>query len=172
MNDRLYRSRTDRVLSGVAGGLAELWNLDPALVRVVWALLVPLTGGFALLAYIVLAIVVPEGPLQASRGPGSGGSAAGGPAPEAMAPGGLPPSGGDATSPDPAWSAPAAPRPRRGSPGMVLGAILILVGAYLLLQEYLPGFDPDRFWPLILVALGVVLLVAAAGGSRRGGSAS
>jgi phage shock protein PspC (stress-responsive transcriptional regulator) len=62
MSDRLYRSTNDRVLSGVAGGLAELWDLDPALVRVVWAVLVPLTGGLALLAYIVLAIVVPEGP--------------------------------------------------------------------------------------------------------------
>jgi phage shock protein C len=150
VSDRLYRSRTDRVLSGVAGGLAELWNLDPSLVRVVWALLVPLTGGLALLAYIVMAIVVPEGPIAT---PGAS------PAPD-ESPAGAPPGG----------SVPLGPRPRRGSPGMILGAVLILIGAYLLLQEYLPGFDPDRFWPLILVAVGVVLLVAAAGGSRRGGS--
>jgi hypothetical protein len=43
---------------------------------------------------------------------------------------------------------------------------LILAGVYLLLQEYLPGFEPDRFWPFVLVGLGVVLLVMAAG--RRG----
>ena len=39
MNDRLYRSRTDRMLAGVAGGLAEMWDADPSLVRIVWALL-------------------------------------------------------------------------------------------------------------------------------------
>jgi phage shock protein C len=147
MSDRLYRSRTDRVLSGVAGGLAELWNLDPALVRVVWALLVPITGGLALLAYIVMAIVVPEWPIAT---PGVD-----------AAPGEASPSAGSA------WSAPVTPQARRGSPGMVLGAILILIGGYLLVREYFPDLDFDRFWPLILVALGVVLLVAAASGSRR-----
>ena len=154
MSERLYRSRTDRVLSGVAGGLAELWNLDPALVRVVWALLVPMTGGLALLAYIVMAIVVPEGPIGApvaSSAPPDEGAAGGGPA----------------------WSAPTSPRARRGSPGLVIGAALILIGAYLLVQEFLPNFDLDRFWPLLLVALGVVLLVSAmGGGSRRGGPTS
>ena len=40
MGTRLYRSRDDRVLAGVAGGLAELWGADPSVVRIVWALLV------------------------------------------------------------------------------------------------------------------------------------
>ncbi len=60
MNERLYRSRSDRVVAGVAGGLAEIWNLDPSIVRVVWAVLVPLTGGIALLVYVVMALIVPE----------------------------------------------------------------------------------------------------------------
>ena len=60
--DRLYRSRDDRMLAGVAGGLAELWGADPSLVRVIWALLVLFTGGVALIVYIVMAIVIPEEP--------------------------------------------------------------------------------------------------------------
>jgi len=60
MSTHLYRSRDDRMLAGVAGGLAELWDADPSLVRIVWAVLVPLTGGIALVIYIVMAIVVPE----------------------------------------------------------------------------------------------------------------
>lgn len=60
MSTHLYRSRDDRMLAGVAGGLAELWDADPSLVRIVWALLIPLTGGIALVVYIVMAIVVPE----------------------------------------------------------------------------------------------------------------
>ena len=62
MNRRLYRSRTDSVLGGVAGGLADYLNADPALVRIAWAILVVVTGGAALLAYIVAWIVVPEEP--------------------------------------------------------------------------------------------------------------
>ena len=60
MSTRLYRSRRDRMLAGVAGGLAEIWGADPALVRIIWALLVVFTGGIALLIYIVMAIVIPD----------------------------------------------------------------------------------------------------------------
>ena len=60
MNTRLFRSRDDRMIAGVAGGLAELWGADPSLVRLGWALLAIFTGGIALIVYIVLAIVVPE----------------------------------------------------------------------------------------------------------------
>ncbi|MGH2465443.1 MAG: PspC domain-containing protein [Candidatus Limnocylindrales bacterium] len=67
MNDPLYRSRSDRMLAGVAGGVAEHFDLDPSLVRVLWAILVIVSGGIFLLIYIVMAIVVPEEPI------GSGG---------------------------------------------------------------------------------------------------
>ena len=53
------------MLAGVAGGLAEIWDADPSLVRVGWALLAILTGGVALIVYIVMAIVVPEEPFGA-----------------------------------------------------------------------------------------------------------
>ena len=62
MNDRLYRSRDDRMITGVAGGVAEQLDADPSLIRIVWAVLIVLTGGLALLVYIVMAVVVPERP--------------------------------------------------------------------------------------------------------------
>ena len=62
MDDRLYRSVDDRMLAGVAGGVAERLDADPSIIRVVWALLIILTGGLALVAYVVMAIVVPEAP--------------------------------------------------------------------------------------------------------------
>lgn len=114
MTDRLYRSRRDRMLAGVAGGLAEMWDADPSLVRIVWALLVIFTGGIALVVYIVMAIVVPEeddGRAGWSQWPapppppaGSPGSAATSEQPaEAPAPGAA------AASTSPAASTPAAP---------------------------------------------------------------
>ncbi|HEY3523833.1 MAG TPA: PspC domain-containing protein [Candidatus Limnocylindrales bacterium] len=62
MNDRLYRSRDDRVISGVAGGLAEQLGLDPSLVRVAWVILAIVSGGLLALVYVVMMIVVPEEP--------------------------------------------------------------------------------------------------------------
>lgn len=71
MNRRLYRSRTDAVLGGVAGGVAEWLGWDPSLVRVAWVILVPFTGGVALLVYLVMWVVVPE----ASAAPSATGEA-------------------------------------------------------------------------------------------------
>jgi phage shock protein PspC (stress-responsive transcriptional regulator) len=58
-NKRLYRSRTDRKLAGVCGGLGEYFNVDPTLVRVLFVL-ATLAGGPGLLLYIVLWLVMPE----------------------------------------------------------------------------------------------------------------
>ncbi len=62
MADRLYRSRDDRMLAGVAGGLARVMDADPSIIRVVWVVITVLSGGLGLLVYIVMAIVVPEAP--------------------------------------------------------------------------------------------------------------
>jgi phage shock protein C len=60
MARRVYRSRRDRMLCGVLGGLAEYFNLDSALVRVIFVLIVLATGGAAgIIAYIVMCIVFP-----------------------------------------------------------------------------------------------------------------
>jgi phage shock protein C len=60
MNARLYRSRDDRMVAGVAGGLAAYLNIDPSLVRILWVVLIPLTGGLILLLYLAMALIVPE----------------------------------------------------------------------------------------------------------------
>jgi len=58
MEQRLYRSQTDRMIWGVCGGLAKYFDVDPTLVRVVAVLLI-FANGFGILAYIVLAIAIP-----------------------------------------------------------------------------------------------------------------
>lgn len=59
---KFYRSRTDRLLAGVCGGLAGYFGIDTVLVRVLSVVLVPVTGGIALLAYILLWLLGPEEP--------------------------------------------------------------------------------------------------------------
>ena len=64
---RLYRSRTDRKIAGVCGGIAEYFNIDPVIVRVI-AVLLLLPGGLpGFIPYIILWIVVPEKPRQTAR---------------------------------------------------------------------------------------------------------
>ena len=60
-NKKIYRSRHDRMICGVCGGLGELFAVDSTIVRLIWALLV-CCAGTGLLAYIVCAIIIPESP--------------------------------------------------------------------------------------------------------------
>jgi len=59
----LYRSRNQRMLFGVCGGLGEYFKIDPTLVRLAFVV-ASLMGGPGLIAYVVLLIVVPEEPLE------------------------------------------------------------------------------------------------------------
>jgi phage shock protein C len=58
MGKRLYRSRRDRMIGGVAGGLAEYFGVDPVIMRLIW--LVLLFTGIGFFAYIAALIIIPE----------------------------------------------------------------------------------------------------------------
>ena len=58
MGKRLYRSRSDRMIWGVCGGLANYFDIDPVIIRLIAVLLV-VAGGAGILAYIILAIITP-----------------------------------------------------------------------------------------------------------------
>ncbi len=55
---RLYKSRTNRVLCGVCGGIGEYLNIDPTIIRLLFVLLGCTTTG--IIAYLVAAIIIPE----------------------------------------------------------------------------------------------------------------
>jgi phage shock protein C len=57
---RLFRSRKDRVIGGVCGGLGTYMNIDPVLIRVVWAVLI--FSGIGALVYLISWIIIPEEP--------------------------------------------------------------------------------------------------------------
>jgi phage shock protein C len=158
--DRLYRSHDDRVIAGVAGGVAEMVDADPSIIRVVWAVLVVLTGGLALLVYVVLAIVVPEGPVGGERrAPTPVGQSAG-----PVQPGGWVGPDGTvvpmATSSEPPGPArQRAPGDRSGA--IIAGGILIAIGVFFLVRQYIPSIDPGLWWPGVAIGLGLVLVVLA-----------
>lgn len=57
---RLYKSRNNKMICGVCAGIADYFNIDPSIVRVLWAVL-SLAAGTGVLAYIACAIILPEG---------------------------------------------------------------------------------------------------------------
>lgn len=60
---KLYRIRSGRKILGVCGGLANYFDIDPTIVRVVFAL-IGLFWGAGILAYFIMALVIPENPYE------------------------------------------------------------------------------------------------------------
>ncbi|WP_294837374.1 PspC domain-containing protein [Eubacterium sp.] len=61
MSKKLYKSTTDKKLCGVCAGIANYLNIDPTVVRLLWAL-ITFVGGAGVIAYIVCALVIPDEP--------------------------------------------------------------------------------------------------------------
>ena len=137
MNRRsLYRCRHDRRIAGVAAGVAEYFDLDPTIVRLVWLVSI-FFGGFGLLLYIVMAIVVPNEPLGEQE---------------------------LAQQADPESPHRHEARSRNDGLGMTfVGIALIVFGGLALANTVVVdwGFSGGFLWPGFILALGVLLLVAA-----------
>ena len=56
---KLYKSKVNRMLCGVCGGIGEFFNIDPSIIRVLW-IIFGLAGGSGIIAYILVAIILPE----------------------------------------------------------------------------------------------------------------
>lgn len=156
MNKRLYRSSKDSMIAGVAGGLAEYFGIDPVIVRIAFVV-VTISGGFGVLAYILLWIVVPvhrnerieseqynysakswqsEQSKQSdyanrnkSQGPFYGESS-------------------NSYMPD-----------KNGKFRKIAAIVLIVIGSLLLIDNFHNLLIFDNIGPVILIAIGVVLLL-------------
>ena len=60
MNKKLYRNTQSKLIAGVCSGLAEYVNIDPTVVRLIWALIG--LSGAGIVAYLVAALIIPEKP--------------------------------------------------------------------------------------------------------------
>jgi phage shock protein C len=163
MERRLYRTRDDRMIWGVCGGLARYFDVDPAIVRVVMVLLI-FANGLGLLVYLILAIVTPLEPqAPESRDPSAENEEVpkeAGPentehrAPSSATQQEYPPAPGDETAREPEGS-----YFRRR---LFIGIVLIVIGAFLLIGTlgFFDWFD-WRLWPLIIVFIGLLIITAS-----------
>lgn len=147
---RLYRSRTEKVMGGVCGGMAEYFNIDPTLLRVGFVVLA-LVNGLGIIAYLAMWLVFPrqvpqEEPAETPAGPGTA---------------------QPASKEEPLFK----PRPQRA---YWLGIVLIALGLLWLFNNNL-GFLANvvlpvelallwqfarGIWPLLLIVGGIIVVVA------------
>jgi len=64
---KLYRSRKERMVAGVCGGLAEYFDLDVSVIRILWVIGTLMSAGIGVLVYLIMLIVFPENPVEADE---------------------------------------------------------------------------------------------------------
>jgi phage shock protein C len=167
MNKKLYRDEYHKVFGGVCSGLAEYFEMDVTVMRLLFAFTFFIMGvGFG--TYIILWIVLPKKgymynsynnptvdytvPPQQPAGQFNNQQQTGNPY------------GGNPFVSNPFEVNPAegvAPK-QKSHTGIIIGLVLIMVGAAILINEYdlIPDFDFGRLWPVILVVVGGSLIVS------------
>ena len=140
---RLYRSKTDSMLAGVAGGMAEYFDIDPTLMRAAWVVLIVASAGAALIAYIVLAIIMPKQEAASCQ----------------------PSQSADENAEDsPEDAAEVVPHSRDDerwtTRQKLLGIGLVALGGIFLLSNlgFFSWWRWDVLWPLILIGIGAALI--------------
>ncbi|MFP3974844.1 MAG: PspC domain-containing protein [Dehalococcoidia bacterium] len=158
MQKRLYRSRRDRMISGVCGGLAEYLEIDPVIVRIVMVLLA-LANGIGILAYIIMALVVPSEGSESAKTEDTMRENASEMRGAANKLGEEIRSTFGESDQAESESSESVSRNRRN----FIGIILIVIGCLFLAGNFnfFWWFSWHKLWPLIIIVAGIVLLVSA-----------
>lgn len=156
---KLYRSRRDKVIGGVAGGLAEYFEIDVVIVRLLFVLVFFLGGG-GLIAYIIMWIVIPMEPFYtpysettAEPRPESGGNQQS----ETKSEAGNEQQSGSPES-DAAKKNHEHHHDKKNNTSIVAGIILIVLGMVFLANHMMPWFHLYNFWPALLIIGGIFII--------------
>jgi len=152
MNKKLYRSRKDYMIAGVCGGIAEYFDIDSTLVRLLTVLVVFL-GGAGVVAYIIAWIVIPKNPDQVFdetfeereniKEKFKNGAK-------------------NVIEEVKEHFESKEPSPKSEKNKRVLGGIIVIViGSIFLLNGFFPWVGWGRLWPLILIAVGITIMIRA-----------
>lgn len=158
MSKRLYRSRHNRIFAGVLGGVGEYFDIDSAIIRILFVVLLLVTGIFPFVVlYIIMAILVPlEGrSYQEPRRTAAEGVED---LKETATELGRDIRDAFRSSPE----SPASQEDVRRRRRYLIGLIIILIGIIILISN-LGGFSWWRYaWPVILIIIGLVIILAVA----------
>lgn len=140
-NSKLYKSREDKVIDGVCGGIGEYMKIDPIIIRILWAVMV-FAYGTGVLAYIVCMIIIPERPKRFVTDEEFSSDYDGDYEPQSH-------DGGENNMNE--------------RSKMVFGIGLVAIGCFILVDRYLPWFDFGFIWPFLLIGAGLYFLVGKKG---------
>jgi len=132
MNKKLYRLRENRMIAGVCGGIAEYFNIDPTIIRIIWILFGFFTYGTGVIAYIIAIIVIPE-----------------------VSPSSFENQQGSSTEGYKYGINLDSIKSR-----IVLGSALVLLGVFLIGRNFLPWLNFNILWPVILIVIGILIIFA------------
>ena len=156
-NHKLYRSVKQRMIGGVAGGLAEYFDIDTVIIRLVFVI-VALAGGGGVLVYIILWIVLPENTAQKYTFQDS----KTGYRPDEPFVKDETTSSGNTDWKDTAANPVHEPFKYEGrekrTGGLIGGLVLITVGCLFLVDRFVPNIDFGDLWPILLVVIGAVII--------------
>ncbi len=156
-NKRLYRSAKSKVFGGVAGGIAEYFDIDPIIIRLLFVI-IAFAGGGGAIVYLILWIALPLEPITMFNMNMGSASATDAGNPEAQ----------DATDTNPGASDSfKMPVKTENRSGLIGGIILISLGLIFLANRFIPNINFGDLWPLLLVILGGVL-IATSFAERKG----
>ncbi len=142
MQKKWYRSRNDKMIGGVAGGIADYFEIDPVIVRIIFVC--ALFFGAGILAYILLWIIIPEEPftIENDNSNSSTNSEQKSTSEQRTTSENMEENGEQVTS-------------NKTRTSYIFGGILVVLGVILLFNNFISF---DAFWPLIFIALGVALI--------------
>ncbi len=132
MEHKLHRDVDRKIIGGVCAGLADYFNIDVTLVRVIFIITLIMKGGGGLLYVILWIVLTPQTNIN--------------PLVEFSS----------------MQAAPLLPAKKPVStPRLIIGLVFILFGFYFLLDQFqlIPNFDIEKFWPAALIIIGLVLMV-------------
>ncbi|MDF1610529.1 PspC domain-containing protein [Stygiobacter electus] len=133
MKEKLYRSRKQKIIAGVAGGLSDYFNIDPVIIRILFVVLSILHGS-GILIYIILWIAIPEEPFDVAYNINN------------------------QSEPNNTNTNDIPPTKNSYSPRFITGLILVFIGVAFLLNNLIPSFDFSDIFPYILILIGVLLI--------------
>jgi len=146
MEKKLHRSKTDQIIAGVCGGIAETYDIDPTLVRIIFVVLT-LWGGLGIILYIIGMVLMPypgeEGKITTDEVSKNIESAA-----------------SDIKNNLKGMKERSSNmKTRRGIGGNeIVGLIIIILGAIFLLHNFFPSINTNIFWPIVLILIGVLII--------------
>lgn len=147
----LYRSTNQRVIGGVASGIADHLNTDPTIVRIVFVV-VALFGGGGLLIYLILWIALPSGETHFFN------------------PLNNPNMEKDNANQEQKDSFDFNKQPwdkNKNNGNLIAGLILITLGLIFLADRFLPRIDIGDLWPIVLLVAGIALIKSGYSKSKK-----